>query len=80
MTPRQATHLIRFLREPTSRKYVINYPTGRELCRSYVAGQAERFRRLITEQTRVSDLLDTNAVESKSRSGGQRGAEQESAS
>ena len=80
MTPRLATHLIRFLREPTSRTYVINYPTGRELCRSYVAGQSERFRRLITEQIRVRDLLNANAVEPKSRSSGQRGAAQESAS
>jgi len=63
MTPRLATHLIRFLREPTSRTYVINYPAGRELCRSYAAGQSERFRRLITEQVRVRDLLDANAVE-----------------
>lgn len=79
MTPRLATHLIRFLREPTSRTYVINYPTGRELCRSYVAGRFERFRRLITKQIRVRDLLDANAVEPKSRSSGQRSGEQESA-
>jgi hypothetical protein len=80
MTPRLATHLVRFLREPTSRTYVINYPTGRELCRSYVAGQSERFRRLITKQIRVGDLLEANAVEPKSRSSGQCGAEQKSAS
>ena len=62
MTPRLATHVIRFLRQPASRTYVINYPAGRELCRSYVAGQPERFHRLITEQIRVRDLLDANAV------------------
>ena len=28
---------------------------GRELCRSYVAGEPERFRRLLTEQVRVDD-------------------------
>jgi hypothetical protein len=58
MTPQLADHLIRFLNEPTSRTYVINYPAGRELCRAYVADDPERFRRLLTEQVRVRDLLD----------------------
>jgi hypothetical protein len=53
-----AAHLIRFLSEPTSRTYVMNYSAGRELCRSYVAGEPERFRRLLTEQVRVRDLLE----------------------
>ena len=42
--PELAAHVIRFLTEPTSRTYVITYPAGRELCRSYVAGEPERFR------------------------------------
>jgi hypothetical protein len=58
MTPKLASHLIRFLGEPTSRTYVMNYSAGRELCRSYVAGDPERFRRLLTEQVRVGDLLE----------------------
>jgi hypothetical protein len=58
MIPELATHLIRFLREPSSRTYVMNYPAGRELCRSYVAGEPERFRRLLTEQVRVGNLLE----------------------
>ena len=58
MTPKLAAHLIRFLTEPTSRTYVITYPAGRELCRSYMAGEPERFRRLLTEQVRVSELLE----------------------
>ncbi len=57
MTPELAAHLIRFLTEPTSRTYIVTYPAGRELCRSYVAGEQERFRRLLTEQVRVCDLL-----------------------
>ncbi len=57
MTPKLAAHVIRFLTQPTSRSYVMNYPAGRELCRSYVAGEPERFRRLLTEQVRVRDLL-----------------------
>ncbi|MGH8835546.1 MAG: hypothetical protein ACRDWG_11235 [Actinomycetes bacterium] len=55
--PELADHLIRFFNEPTSRTYPINYPAGRELCRSYVAGDPQRFRRLLTEQIRVRDLL-----------------------
>jgi hypothetical protein len=59
MTPELALHMVRFLTEPTSRTYVITYPAGRELCRSYVAGEPDRFRRLLTEQVRVGDLLAT---------------------
>jgi hypothetical protein len=58
MAPKLASHMIRFLTEPTSRTYVITYPAGRERCRSYVAGEPERFRRLLTEQVRVRDLLE----------------------
>jgi hypothetical protein len=57
MTPERTAHLIRFLTEPTSRSYILTYPAGRELCRSYVASEPERFRRLLTEQVRVRDLL-----------------------
>jgi hypothetical protein len=57
LTPQLAAHVVRFSREPTSRTYVLNYAAGRDLCRSYVAGDPERFRRLLTEQVRVGDLL-----------------------
>jgi hypothetical protein len=57
MSPELAAHMIRFLNEPTSRTYIITYPAGRELCRSYLAGKPERFRRLLTEQVRVRDLV-----------------------
>jgi hypothetical protein len=58
LTPQIAAHVIRFLTEPTSRTYVMNYSAGRELCRAYVADEPERFRRLLTEQVRVCELLD----------------------
>jgi hypothetical protein len=58
MTPELAAHLVRFLGEPTSRTYVMNYPAGRELCRSYVAADSQRFRHLLTEQVRVRELLE----------------------
>jgi hypothetical protein len=56
--PELAAHMIRFLTQPTSRTYVMNYPAGRELCRAYAADEPERFRRLLTEQVRVRDLLE----------------------
>jgi hypothetical protein len=58
MTPEWAAHMIRFFTQPTSRTYIVTYPAGRELCRSYVAGDPERFGRLMTEQVRVYDLLE----------------------
>lgn len=58
MSPQLAAHTIRFLTEPTSRTYVITYAAGRELCTAYVAGEPERFTRLLTEQVRVRDLVE----------------------
>jgi len=56
-TPELTAHVIRFITEPTQRTYIVTYSAGRDLCRSYVAGDRERFRRLLTEQVRVRDLL-----------------------
>jgi hypothetical protein len=56
LSPQLAAHLIRFLTEPTSRTYIISYPAGNELCGAYVAGDPQRYRHLLTEQLRVSDL------------------------
>jgi hypothetical protein len=61
VTPELASHLIRFITEPTSRNYIITYPGGRDLCRAYVGGDPERFRRLLTEQVRVRDLTSGHA-------------------
>jgi len=69
MSAQLADHLIRFLNEPTSRTYMITYPAGRDLCRSYVAGEPARFRRLLTEQVRVRDLLDAPAADAPAPSG-----------
>jgi hypothetical protein len=62
MTPEWAAHMIRFFTEPTTRTYIHTYSAGRELCRSYVAGEPERFRRLLTEQVRVRGLLEASAA------------------
>jgi hypothetical protein len=58
MSTEIASHVIRFLTDPTSRSYIVTYAAGRALCRSYVAAEPERFRRLLTEQVRVRDLIE----------------------
>ena len=57
LSPELAAHLVRFMKEPTSRSYVMNYPAGLRLCSSFVDGDPARFRRLLTEQVRVRDLV-----------------------
>ena len=57
VTPEQAAHSVRFVTDPTWRSYVINYSAGREVVHGWVAGDPARFRRLLTEHVRVSDLL-----------------------
>jgi hypothetical protein len=52
-----SAHTIRFLRRQRARAYVICYAAGRELCAAYVAGDPARFRRLLSEQVRVGELL-----------------------
>jgi hypothetical protein len=58
-TPDMVDHLIRFIQEPTSRSYVMNYPAGFELCQRYSA--ANGFRSLLTDRVRVGDLLAVKA-------------------
>lgn len=52
-----AAHVVRFMTDPTSRTYIMNYPAGRALCDAYVGGDVTRLRRLLTEQIRVGDLI-----------------------
>jgi hypothetical protein len=52
-----SAHAIRFLRGATARAYIICYSAGHELCAAYVADDPARFRRLLSEQVRVGELL-----------------------
>jgi hypothetical protein len=61
LTPEWADHMLRFFKEPTSRSYIMTYAAGREVCRSYVAREPVGFRRLLSEQVRVGELVETNA-------------------
>jgi hypothetical protein len=56
-TPERAAQTVRFVTDPTWRAYTITYSAGRELCSAYVGGDPARFRRLLTEQVRVSELV-----------------------
>jgi hypothetical protein len=56
-TPERSASAVRFATDPTWRAYAVTYSGGKDLCRGYVAGDPARFRRLLTEQIRVGDLL-----------------------
>ena len=45
-----------FLTHPTWRAYIFCYVAGHPLCRRFVAGDPERFDRLLTEQLVPADL------------------------
>ena len=57
VTPEQSRQSVRFIVDPTWRAYAITYTAGRELCRSYIAGDPVRFRTLLTEHVRIGDLV-----------------------
>lgn len=65
--PEWASHLIRFMRAPAQRTYVLTYSAGRELCRAYIGDDLDRFRRLLTEQVRVRDLVAANQASAETR-------------
>ncbi len=52
----RAAKAVEFLSDPTWRAYVTCYVEGLALCRTWVRGVPERFRRLITEQLVPADL------------------------
>ena len=56
-TRTQAAQSVRFITDPTWRAYVITYSAGQDLCEAYVGDDPAQFRRLLTEQVRVADLL-----------------------
>ena len=56
MSRARAVHAVSFLADPTWRAYVFCYVEGVTLCRRFVAGDASRFARLLTEQLTPADL------------------------
>jgi hypothetical protein len=57
MSRARAVHAVTFLSDPTWRAYVFCYLEGVRLCRRFVAGDAQRFGRLLTEQLVPADLV-----------------------
>jgi hypothetical protein len=55
--PERARHSVAFATDPTWRAYVVCYSEGERLCRAWVAGDPARYRRLLTEQVRVRELV-----------------------
>jgi hypothetical protein len=53
----RAAGFVDFLLHPTWRAYASCYASGHELCARFVAGDVERFRRLLTEQFTTGDLV-----------------------
>ena len=54
---RRADQQISFITDPTWRAYVSTYTDGYRLCRDFVGGDPQRFKRLLTEQLTPADLL-----------------------
>ncbi len=57
VSERRADQTMRFIIDPVWRSYVTTYADGHELCSGWVNGDAQRFRRLLTEQLSPADLL-----------------------
>lgn len=53
----RAEKAVEFLTDPTWRAYISCYIEGLRLCRGFVAGDPQRFERLLTEQLVPSDLV-----------------------
>jgi hypothetical protein len=53
---------VRFLLDPLWRAYAATYSLGGDLARRHVQGHPDRFRALLTEQTRVADMLPVSSA------------------
>jgi hypothetical protein len=58
-TLEEAKHSVSFVTDPTWRAYTITYSAGRDLCRRYVREDPSRFRTLLTEHVRISELISS---------------------
>jgi hypothetical protein len=53
---KRAKQSVRFITDPLWRSYVTTYTAGYDLCRDWVDGDLDRFKRLLTEQLTPADL------------------------
>jgi hypothetical protein len=56
-SPERAAKTVGFVTYPGHRTYTTAYTDGRRLCRSFIEADPGNFRRLLTEQLTVADLL-----------------------
>jgi hypothetical protein len=56
MSDGRAKQSMKFITDPIWRSYVTTYEDGYELCKTWVAGDPARFKRLLTEQLTPGDL------------------------
>jgi hypothetical protein len=61
-TQEYAQSSVRFLLDPLWRAYAATYSLGGDLARRHVQGSPERYRALLTEQTRVADMLPVSSA------------------
>jgi hypothetical protein len=54
---KRAKQVVRFATDPVWRAYGTTYTDGYRLCRDWVGGDPERFKRLLTEQLTPADLI-----------------------
>jgi hypothetical protein len=54
---KRAEQSLRFITDPLWRSYITTYTAGYDLCRDFVAGDPERFKRLLAEQLTPADLF-----------------------
>ena len=57
--PEIVDRMLAFAGDPIWRTYVSTYSDGHRLCRAFVAGDDERFARLLVEQLTPADLLNS---------------------
>jgi hypothetical protein len=60
LSPEIAGRLVTYMKDPTSRTYVVTYLAGEELCEAYVANDPAHLPRLLSEQVRVSELTSAS--------------------
>ena len=53
---RRSTHQMSFITDPIWRSYVTTYADGYHVCRDWVGGDTQRFKRLLTEHLSPADL------------------------
>jgi hypothetical protein len=56
-TDKRAAHIVQFIADPMWRTYATTYTDGYDVCKEFVDGDPQRFRRLLTEQLTPPDLF-----------------------